>query len=79
MSQMTAAIMEIQRSLAKIETDVSWIKKNAITQKGDTDNLCKRVDNLEVWQNKANGALIVLEIFMAGLGFTLILKIFEVI
>jgi hypothetical protein len=65
--------------LAKIETDVSWIKKNATTQKEDTQNLCVRVDDLETWQNKANGALTVLEILMAGLGFTLILKIFEVI
>lgn len=71
--------MEIQKSLAKIETDVSWIKKNATTQKEDTDNLCERVDDLEDWQNKANGALTVLEIIMAGIGFTLLLKIFEVI
>jgi hypothetical protein len=79
MPQITEAIMEIQKSLAKIETDVSWIKKNATTQKEDTQNLCVRVDDLETWQNKANGALTVLEILMAGLGFTLILKIFEVI
>ena len=71
--------MEIQKSLARIETDVSWIKENATSQEEDTKNLCTRVDDLETWQNKANGALIVLEILMAGLGFTLILKIFEVI
>jgi len=71
--------MEIQRSLAKIETDVSWIKKNATTQKEDTQNLCVRVDDLETWQNKASGALTILEILMAGLGFTVLLKVFEVI
>jgi len=79
MPQITEAIMEIQKSLARIETDVSWIKENATSQEEDTKNLCTRVDDLETWQNKANGALIVLEILMAGLGFTLILKIFEVI
>jgi hypothetical protein len=79
MPQITEAIMEIQRSLAKIETDVSWIKKNATTQKEDTQNLCVRVDDLETWQNKASGALTILEILMAGLGFTVLLKIFEVI
>jgi len=79
MPQITEAIMEIQQSLAKIETDVSWIKKNATTQHEDTKNLCTRVDDLETWQNKANGALLVLEILMAGLGFTLILQLFGVI
>ena len=79
MPQITEAIMEIQKSLARIETDVSWIKENATSQEEDTKNLCTRVDDLETWQNKANGALLVLEILMAGLGFTLILKIFEVI
>jgi hypothetical protein len=79
MPQITEAIMEIQRSLAKIETDVSWIKKNATTQKEDTQNLCVRVDDLETWQNKASGALTILEILMAGLGFTVLLKVFEVI
>jgi hypothetical protein len=79
MPQITEAIMEIQKSLAKIETDVSWIKKNATTQKEDTQNLCVRVDDLETWQNKASGALTILEILMAGLGFTVLLKVFEVI
>lgn len=71
--------MEIQRSLAKIETDVKWIKEKAGDQKVDILALCQRVDDLEVWQNKASGALIILEIAMAGLGFTMILKFLGVI
>lgn len=77
--QITEAVMEIQKTLATIETDVKWIKEKACDQKSEILTLCQRVDDLETWQNQAKGALIFLEIAMGGLGFTLILKIFGVI
>ena len=79
MPAITEVIMEIKQTLARIENDVTWIKERACDQKSEITNLCQRVDDLEDWQNKAKGALILLEIAMAGLGFTLILKMFGVI
>lgn len=79
MPAITEVIMEIKQTLARIENDVTWIKERACDQKSEITNLCQRVDDLEDWQNKAKGALILLEIAMAGLGFTLILKMFGVV
>ncbi len=79
MPAITEVIMEIKQTLARIENDVTWIKERACDQKSEITNLCQRVDDLEDWQNKAKGTLILLEIAMAGLGFTLILKMFGVV
>lgn len=75
----TEAIMEIKQTLARIENDVTWIKEKACDQKSEITTLCRRVEDLEDWQNKAKGALVLLEIAMAGIGFTLILKMLGVV
>jgi len=75
----TEAVWEIKQTLARIENDVTWIKERACDQKSEISALCQRVNDLEDWQNKAKGALILLEIAMAGIGFTLILKMLGVV
>lgn len=66
-SQVTNAIMEIQRDLAAIKNDLQWIKKNSTSENVAIKELCNKVELVEAWQDKASGAIMLAEL-LGGMG-----------
>ncbi len=55
-SDITRAIMEIQKDISRIKTDLDWIKKNATTESQSFKELDTRVEELETWKDQTCGA-----------------------
>ncbi len=66
-SQVTNAIMEIQRDLAAIKNDLQWIKKNSTSENAAIKELCNKIELVEAWQDKASGAIMLAEL-LGGMG-----------
>jgi hypothetical protein len=66
-SQVTNAIMEIQRDLAAIKNDLQWIKKNSTSENVAIKELCNKIELVEAWQDKASGAIMLAEL-LGGMG-----------
>jgi len=66
-SQVTAAIIGIQQDLATIKNDLEWIKKNSTSENLAIKEVCTKIEEVESWQDRAEGAITLAKI-LGGMG-----------
>ena len=67
-ADITKTLMEIQKDVSSIKTDTVWIKKQLKTICADQKESENRLDDVESWKNKVNGALIILGVLVGTFG-----------
>jgi len=71
-SEVTKALMGIQKDVAIIKTDTVWIKKQMKSMCADQKETEKRLEDVESWKSKVTGALIVLSFLISVFGYYVI-------
>jgi len=71
-SEVTKALMGIQKDVAIIKTDTVWIKKQIKSVCADQKETEKRLEDVESWKSKVTGALIVLSFLISVFGYYVI-------